>query len=59
MCSQELHDVSPRAGGTPAPGYYETFTPGQPQAQEHAVEMEAFTAVKQAVEGEMQRASKF
>jgi hypothetical protein len=52
---QTPHD--PR-GGTPAPGYYETFQPNG-QVQERAVEMEAITAVNQTEDGDLRRASKF
>lgn len=45
MVFRAQHD--PR-GGTPVPGYYETFQPDGHQVQERAVEMEAITAASQA-----------
>ena len=57
--SQAVVEATTRGGGTPAPGYYEIFTPGQHQVQERAIEMEAITAANQADEGDVNRASKF
>ncbi|KAJ4985925.1 extracellular serine-rich protein [Stagonosporopsis vannaccii] len=54
---QNAQYLSPRSA--PAPGYYETFSPGQDRVQERAVEMEAVTAVGQADDSsDVHRASK-